>query len=77
VYASGGFARRAWQNDAAHTPLDLGVLAGDAAAVANAVNNAGQVVGVSIGSSLLGSVERGFLYQNGHAGGADDARRRR
>ena len=54
-----------WLNDAGRTPVDLGTLAGDPEASALAVNDTGQVVGVSTGPlSPLGAAERGFLYQN-------------
>jgi probable HAF family extracellular repeat protein len=50
-----------WDNDAAHTPVDMGTLPGDDQSQASGLNAAGQVVGIS----ALGSLSRGFLYQNG------------
>jgi uncharacterized membrane protein len=37
-----------WQNDATHTPVDVGMLPGDTASVALGVNSIGQVVGISL-----------------------------
>ena len=48
-----------WLNDASHTPIDLGMLAGDLRSEAYGVNIAGQVVGAS-----FNGVGRGFIYQN-------------
>jgi probable HAF family extracellular repeat protein len=50
-----------WQNDATHTPIDLGTLPGDTASTA-AANTAGQVVGASW-SNAAG--QRAFLWQRG------------
>jgi len=55
-----------WQNDAAHTPVDIGTLPGDTASVAQGVNSIGQVVGISLtGTYPTLSGQRAFVWQNG------------
>src|SRR5262249_20181017 len=54
-----------WQNDAAHTSVDLGTLPGDVQGNAWGVNDAGQIVGVSSNSLVEGAAGRAVLYQNG------------
>jgi probable HAF family extracellular repeat protein len=51
-----------WLDDAQHTPVDLGTLPGDLDSGARAINNAGQIVGVSWSE---GGASHGFLWQNG------------
>jgi probable HAF family extracellular repeat protein len=55
-----------WQNDPAHTPVDVGMLPGDTASVAQGVNSIGQVVGISLaGTFPTFSGQRAFLWQDG------------
>jgi probable HAF family extracellular repeat protein len=51
-----------WDSDAAHTPIDLGVLPGDVSSTAIAANAAGQVVGISVSPT---KERRAFLSQQG------------
>jgi probable HAF family extracellular repeat protein len=52
-----------WEN---HKPIDLGALPGDTQSEAVAINESGQIIGVSYDKQLNG---RGFVWQNGRMTG--------
>ncbi len=58
-----GFHAVVWGGDPAHTPVDLGALPGDDGSQANAINDAGQVVGIS--SNSIAGTQTAFLCAAG------------